>query len=52
MLLSQQTITDLPTVLIALISLALLWFIKLPVPILVVMAGIAGLTIWPRVQGG
>lgn len=51
-LLGQQTITDLPTILIALTSLGLLWFAKLPVPILVVAAGVAGLVIWPLVQGG
>jgi chromate transporter len=50
--LAQRSIFDLPTALIALASLGLLWRFKLTEPILVMAAGAAGLAIWPLVRGG
>lgn len=46
LLLGQKAIVDLPTAAIALISLASLLFVKVPEPILVVVAGAVGLGIW------
>ncbi len=50
--LGLRAIVDLPTALIALTSLALLWRFKLPEPLLVIGAGVAGLALWPLVRGG
>lgn len=50
--LATRSIFDLPTALIGLVSLVLLWRFKLQEPILVTAAGLAGLVIWPLVSGG
>jgi chromate transporter len=50
--LGQRAIYDIPTVIIGLIGLALLWRYRLQEPILVAAAGIAGLLLWPIVRGG
>jgi chromate transporter len=47
-----RAIYDVPTALIALISLALLWRYKIREPILVTAAGIIGLIVWPLIRGG
>ena len=47
-----RAIHDIPTALIALISLAILWRYKVPEPILVSAAGIVGLIVWPLIRGG
>ena len=47
-----RAIYDIPTALIAVISLAILWRYKVPEPILVTAAGILGLMIWPLMRGG
>jgi chromate transporter len=46
-----RAIYDVPTVLIALVSLGILWRYKIPEPILVVAAAILGLFVWPLMQG-
>jgi chromate transporter len=46
-----RAIYDVPTVLIALVSLGILWRYKVPEPILVVAAAILGLFVWPLMQG-
>ena len=46
-----RAIYDVPTALIALISLAILWRYKVPEPILVTAAGMVGLIIWPLMRG-
>jgi chromate transporter len=48
--LGGRSIFDLPTALIGLASLVLLWRFKLQEPILVAAAGLAGLLIWPLVR--
>jgi len=50
--LATRSIYDVPTALIAVISLALLWRFKLQEPVLVTAAGLAGLVIWPLVAAG
>jgi chromate transporter len=50
--LGQRAIFDIPTAIMALIGLALLWKYRLQEPILVAAAGIAGLLLWPIVRGG
>jgi chromate transporter len=50
--LGQRAIYDIPTAIIGLIGLALLWRYRLQEPILVAAAGIAGLLLWPIVRGG
>ena len=47
--LGLRSIFDIPTALIGLVSLVLLWRFKLQEPMLVTAAGLAGLVIWPRV---
>ena len=47
-----RAIYDIPTALIAIISLAILWRYKVPEPILVTAAGIVGLIVWPLIRGG
>ena len=41
-MLGQRAIVDVPTALIALVSLGVLWRVKLPEPLLVLAAGAAG----------
>ncbi|MBA2448137.1 MAG: chromate efflux transporter [Chloroflexi bacterium] len=50
--LGLRSIFDLPTALIALVSLGVLWRFKLTEPVLVTAAGLAGLVLWPLVRGG
>jgi chromate transporter len=44
--LGQRAIVDIPTAAIALISLGVLWRCKVPEPLLVVAAGVAGFALW------
>jgi chromate transporter len=46
-----RAIYDVPTVLIALVSFGILWRYKVPEPILVVAAAVAGLVVWPLMRG-
>ncbi len=48
--LGGRAIYDLPTAAIALVSLGLLWRFKLQEPVLVILAGLAGLALWPLVS--
>lgn len=50
--LGQRAITDLPTAIIALVSLGLLWRFRLPEPLLVLGAGAVGLTVGIFTRGG
>jgi chromate transporter len=51
--LAQRSIVDLPTVLIALLTMALLWkYKKLPEPVIVVGAALLGLAIYPLLHLG
>jgi len=45
--LAQRAIVDIPTALIAVVSLAVLWRFKVPEPLLVLAAGGIGLALWP-----
>lgn len=47
LVLTTRAIIDLPTAAIALVSLAILWRYKIPEPIIVSIAGLAGLVLWP-----
>ena len=49
--LGSRAITDLPTAAIALISLGVLWRFKISEPIIVMISGLVGLTLWPLVHG-
>src|ERR687885_1586344 len=51
-ILGQRTIYDVPTAVIGLISLGVLWRFKLHEPVLVTLAGLAGLVLWPLVRAG
>jgi chromate transporter len=50
--LAYRAIYDLPTAVVALASLAVLWRFKVPEPILVAAAGVVGLIVWPLIKGG
>ena len=50
-ILGQRAIYDVPTAAIGLISLAVLWRFKLHEPMLVTLAGVAGLVLWPLMRG-
>jgi chromate transporter len=50
-LIAVRAIYDVPTALVALVSLAALWRFKVPEPLLVAAAGIIGLIVWPLVKG-
>jgi chromate transporter len=50
--LGARAIIDLPTAIIALISLAVLWRFKISEPILVTVSGIVGLILWPLLRLG
>jgi chromate transport protein ChrA len=53
LVLAQRAIVDIPTALIGLVSLGLLWRFRLPEPLLVLIAGCVGLVLWsvsPRVH--
>ena len=45
--LGRRAIVDIPTALVALIALWLLWRFRLQEPYIVVAAGAAGLLLWP-----
>src|SRR6476620_9017574 len=47
-----RAITDLPTAMIALVSLAVLWRYKIGEPIIVTISGLIGLILWPLLRGG
>jgi len=47
LVLTTRAIVDWPTAAIALISLAVLWRYKIPEPIIVSIAGLVGLVLWP-----
>lgn len=49
--LSTRAIRDLPTALIALVSFAVLWRYKISEPIIVSIAGLIGLILWPLLHG-
>ena len=49
--LAARAIYDVPTGVVALASLAVLWRFKVPEPILVAAAGVVGLIVWPLVKG-
>jgi chromate transporter len=49
--LGQRAITDVPTAAIGLLSLGLLWRYKLHEPLLVTLAGAAGLAVWVLTRG-
>lgn len=49
--LAVRAIYDVPTVVIALVSFAVLWRFKVPEPLLVVGAALVGLVVWPLVKG-
>ena len=49
-LLAIRAIYDVPTTLIAVTSLAILWRYKVPEPIIVGAAGLAGLLVWPLLR--
>jgi chromate transporter len=50
--LGARAITDVPTAIIALISLGILWRYKISEPIIVTISGLIGLILWPLVRGG
>jgi chromate transporter len=50
--LGLRSIFDVPTALIGLVSLGLLWRFKVQEPILVTAAGLAGLALWPLLGAG
>jgi chromate transporter len=45
--LGQRAIIDLPTAAIAVASLSILWWFKVPEPLLVLGAGALGFVLWP-----
>jgi len=50
--LATRAITGIPTAIIALVSLAVLWRYKIGEPIIVTISGLIGLILWPLVRGG
>jgi chromate transporter len=52
LLLGARAIVDLPTAIIGLASLAILWRFKLSEPVLVTISGIVGLILWPLMRMG
>jgi chromate transporter len=51
-ILGARAITDLPTALIGLVSLAVLWRFKVSEPALVIISALVGLILWPFVRAG
>src|SRR5207249_2880410 len=51
-ILGQRAIVDVPTAAIGLLSLGVLWRFKVQEPVLVTVAGLAGLVLWPLLRGG
>jgi chromate transporter len=52
LVLGARAIVDLPTAIIGLASLAILWRFKLSEPVLVTISGIVGLILWPLLRMG
>jgi chromate transporter len=50
--LGVRAITDIPTAIIGLVSLVVLWRYKIGEPIIVTISGLIGLILWPFVRGG
>jgi chromate transporter len=50
--LAQRAVYDLPTALIAMVGLVVLWRFKVPEPIVVLVAGALGVAAWLTVRGG
>jgi chromate transporter len=50
LVLGARAIVDVPTALIALVSLAVLWRFKLSEPVLVTISGVVGLILWPLIR--
>ena len=50
--LGARAITDLPTAIIALVSLVVLWRFKISEPVIVTISGIVGLILWPLLKIG
>jgi chromate transporter len=50
--LGLRAITDIPTAMIALVSLVVLWRYKIGEPIIVTISGLIGLILWPVLRGG
>lgn len=48
--LGTRAISDLPTAMIALVSLAVLWRYKISEPVIVTVSGLVGLMLWPFVR--
>ncbi len=49
--LGKRSITDLPTVLLAVVTVVLIWkFKKLPEPVIVLAAALVGLLVYPAAQ--
>jgi chromate transporter len=51
-ILGQRAIFDVPTAAIGLLSLGVLWRLKLHEPIVVGVAGLAGLVLWQLLRTG
>ena len=49
--LGLRAITDIPTAIIALVSLVVLWRYKIGEPIIVTISGLIGLILWPLMRG-
>jgi chromate transporter len=50
--LGLRAITDIPTAMIAIVSLVVLWRYKIGEPIIVTISGLIGLILWPLLRGG
>ena len=50
LVLGTRAITDLPTAIIGLLSLGILWRYKISEPILVMASGLIGLLLWPLIK--
>jgi chromate transporter len=50
--LATRAIYDVPTAVVALATLAALWRYRIPEPIVVLVAAVVGLVVWPVVRGG
>jgi chromate transporter len=49
--LAMRAIYDVPTTLIAVGSLGVIWRFRVPEPVLVVAAAVVGLVVWPLMRG-
>ena len=52
LVLGARAIVDLPTAIIALVSLGVLWRFKISEPVMVTLSGIIGLILWPLLRIG